>query len=229
MPKKNIFVFKNSDKDGRHKETWTSTPNRGKLNFPAPYRMILLGSPSSGKSNFMKNVIIEANPKFKEFYLIHFDKDSKEWDMIDWHYKSNVLPDPSMFHGKVKKLLVIEDLELRSLDKDQLKRLSRIFGYSSSHHNTSIMLSQQDGLSCPVGARRCASVIYLTSTPDINAVSILASRAGYKATDMQYLYSKYIKGQYDSLCIDLTPSSPYPLRHNGYTPIDYNKETSSEN
>lgn len=218
---KKIKVFGNQDKDGKHKERWTK--GRDILNFPSPYRMILLGSPSTGKSNFMKGVICEAKPRFKEFYLIHHDTNTHEWDDIDWTYKSNVIPNSNMFHGKTKKLLILEDLPLRSLDRKTLARLGRIFGVSSSHHNLTVFISSQDLMGVPPAARRCASVMYLTKTPDISSVGTLASKAGFKPEHLHYLYNKYIIDDFSSLLIDLTPKTPAPLRSDGYNLINFDK------
>ena len=223
-----MLIFGNKDKDSTS-EKWKDIPNRDPLNFPHPYRCIITGEPSSGKSNTIRNIIIRANPRFKHYHLVHYGLgDTKEWECIDWTSKSDQIPDPHMFTSTEKSLLIIEDMSMRKLPKESLKKLSRLFGYASSHHNLSIFLTAQDPMGVPPCVRRSSNVFIMCRSPDLYALSLLASRSGYKAQDFQYLFSKYIHQPFDNLMIDLTVNSPFPLRINGYQIIDYDKTTSTE-
>jgi hypothetical protein len=116
-------------------------------------------------------------------------------------------------------LLVLEDIPLSHLNKLQKQQLDRLYGFASSHRGVSVITCAQDAFDVPVGARRCSNLFVIWKSPDLLALSNLASRTGYKPDDYRRLF-KLCKTKHDSIWIDLTDGSPAPLRLNGYTPID---------
>jgi len=85
MPKKSkkidlpdsIIPIECADKEG-WSEKWSS--GRNWLNFPHPTRGVFCGLPSSGKSTYIKNIIIRTTPHYEEIIVSGFDNDnSKEW------------------------------------------------------------------------------------------------------------------------------------------------------
>ena len=215
LPKK-IIPLPNADKG--FTEKWY--PGRDELDIPKPFRMILAGPPSSGKSTCVKNILCRC--EFEEVYVCHFDQETtEEYDDINLTYFENHLPDVSLLKGSrdIKKALIIEDMDLSSMNKYEKKTLDRLFGNVSSHDNVSIFYCVQDPLNVPLCARRVSNFFVLWKQPDLLALSLMGARTGFDQKRFAHLFNK-LKDTHDSLWVDLTRNSPYPLRMNGYIPIN---------
>lgn len=211
--------------DKNFQERWYR--GRSILNFPHSFSMVLAGPPSSGKSTLIKNVLLRAEPPFEKVLIVHFDKEgSSEWEDIgdsnDGVELTDEIPDPKLINKDKKKMaLILEDMNLGTLSKKQKENLDRLAGYSRSHRGVSIFCNAQNPFDVPVGFRRMANIFVLWRQPDLMALSAMASKTGYKPDDFRKLFS-FCKKQHDSIMIDLTNNSPYPLRFNGFTPINRN-------
>lgn len=216
MSKKNlqekILPIKCSDKS--FQEKWTK--GRDLLDFPWSFRWTLAGPPSSGKSTIIKNHIIRANPPYTKVEVCHYDSEgSTEWEDVGATMIS-MLPDPKQINTtKEKYLLIIEDLNLSTVNKTEKEKIDRLFGYSSSHRGVSIALTAQNPLDVPVGARRMSNVFTIWKQPDLNGLMLMARRCGYKQQDFIEFF-KLCKTQHDCITIDCTNLTPAPLRFNGY-------------
>ena len=204
----------------RFHEKWT--PNRNMLNFPHPYRCLLLGGVNMGKTNTIKNIIIRANPKFKEIYLYHCGGEyTMEYDDINYKAIDEIpAPDSDIFDPKIKKLLIIEDKEFKFMNKQELKRLDRAFGYVSTHRNLSILCTGQDFFNLPVPIRRMSNIFILWKTKDLDSLATIGRRVGMKKEEIYTLMKKYLIQPRDSLWLDSSFGSPYPIRINGFKVID---------
>ena len=204
-------------KDKGFQERWYE--GRSLLNIPHSFRAIFAGPPSCGKSNFTKNIIIRADPPFEQILITHFSShDTNEWSDVDCEMLDHI-PHSHEISTEGKKLLIIEDLDLKSLSKPELHNLDRLFGYCSSHKSLSIILTCQDPYNVPPCGRRTANVFVFFKQPDIIALATLAKRTGMKANDLLEIFCKYIHSPHDSLMIDYTNGTPAPLRINGFTKI----------
>ena len=206
----------------KDKENWTEkwTSERNILNFPHPWRGIFIGLPSSGKSTYIKNIIIRSKPHFQEIIVSGFDNDnSKEWDDgITVKFISGI-PDPKGFDRNKKRLLIIEDLDVSLLKPVDKSNLNRLFGYTSSHCNLSIALTAQNPFDVKPSIRRMANLFVLFKNHDMNSLILLASRTGLKAKHMVVLMSQILINPHDSLTIDLQRGSPSQYRINGFDKI----------
>ncbi len=205
-------------------ESWFD--KRNKLNFPHPYRMLLLGGVNMGKTNIIKNIVIRANPKFKEIFLYHCGGGYvKEYDDIDFT-SIDEIPEPhsELFDPKIKKLLIIEDKEYKYMNKEELKRLDRAFGYVSTHRNLSVIATGQDFFNLPIPIRRMSNVFVLWKTKDTDSLKTIGRRVGLKKEEIQDLMINYLKEPRDSLWLDNTFNSPYKVRINGFKIINLKNE-----
>ena len=218
LPKK-IIPIANADK--AFHESWKK--GRDPLNLPHPFRMVCLGPPNSGKTTIVKNLILRAKPEFDEVVVIHCDSGyTSEYEDIGEVKMMDHIPSPEDWEGEVKTLCVIDDMELKTLSKDQRRCLDRLVGYVSTHKNLSVIICLQDTFNCPPIVRRCSNVWVLWKSNDIASMASVASRSGLKAEDFKEIFDTFIKEPKDSLWIDRTDKTPYPLRINGYTMISEN-------
>ena len=218
LPKNKLFYLPNKDKSNHEK--WHK--GRDLLNIPKPARIVLIGNPNSGKSNYIKNLILRADPPYQKIYLLHPDDESKDYDDLgeDEIIKLEDIPDIDFCDPKKKNLLIIDDINLANLKKDQRSRLDRITGYCSTHRNLSVFLTSQDMFNIPPSVRRNASVFILyKNCPDLASLATVASRTGLNSKKLFDIFQK-CKNTRDSIMVDLTPNSPSKLRINGYDVID---------
>ena len=212
---KELIPIKNPDKDWHEK--WT--PHCDPLNIPHPFRAVLLGKPNSGKTTVMKNILIRAKPAFEEILIVHCDpEDTQEFDDVEGEMIDHI-PAPDELDPTVKRLVILEDLEYNSMSKPEKASLDRLFGYASTHKNTSVMLTAQDGFSIPAICRRCCNLWVIWRIDDTDSLKAIGRRVGMKAKDFEAIFDKHLPGTKDSLWVDLSDATPYKLRVNGYTMI----------
>jgi hypothetical protein len=218
MPKRNrlpdvLLPLKNADK--KFHEFWK--PGRNMLNFPHPCRGVFLGPPNVGKSTTVKNILLRAEPPFETCTVIHCDPEhTKEYkDLGDACEIRGDIPAPDEWTSDTKRLVIIDDLELKGLGKEQMRNLDRLFGYVSTHKNISVMLCSQDAFNVPPIVRRCSNLWVLWRGPDMDAMAAVARKSGLSSTEMKQIFDTFHNDR-DSLWIDRTSSTPYPLRKNGF-------------
>ena len=129
-----IIPIANADKEFH--EEWKA--NRDPLNLPHPFRAVLLGQPNTGKTTLVKNILLRAQPEFKEMFLIHCDSEyTKEYDDVGKAVQVlSEIPPPNWWEGKVKTLVILDDLEYKGMGKEQKQNLDRLFGYCSTQVST---------------------------------------------------------------------------------------------
>lgn len=220
LPNK-ILPLPNADKTFHEK--WYK--GRNMLNIPHPFRCVCLGPPNCGKGTVIKNILLRAKPEFEEVYVIHPDPEyTKEWDDIGAEML-NSIPAPDEWPGEVKTLVIIDDMEFKMMSKDQKRNLDRLCGYCSTHKNISVLLAAQDTFNVPACVRRCCNLFVFWKMNDMDSLAATARKTGMKANNFNSIFNGICNDPHDSLFIDLTKNSPYPLRLNGYTVI---KKTDSE-
>lgn len=212
---KKIHWFENADK-GFH-EKWKS--GRDMMNLPHPFRALVVGPPNSGKSTVIKNLLIKAKPHFEALYVIHCMADeTKEWQDCDPTSMLASIPAPSEWTGEKKTLVVVDDIALKKLPKDEKKNLDRLLGYCSTHMNISVCLTSQDTFNVDPVLRRYFNVYILWPSMDQDSMALIARKVGVKS--LSELFEEYCPpGKRNFIMIDKTTDSPYPLRVNGYSLI----------
>ncbi len=222
LPKK-IIAIPNADKIWH--ESWSK--NRDLLNFPHPARIIFMGPPNVGKTTAVLNCILRANPPFEEIFVVHCDPEfSQEYDCL-YNYDSKGerddgvqllkdIPAPEDFEGLVKTLVILDDLELKDLNKMQRRALDRLFGFVSTHKHISVYLCSQDPFNVPPIVRRCSNVFVLWRLVDMDSMAMTTRKTGLESGTLKRIFNKLMTEPRDSLWIDLTDGSPAKLRKNGY-------------
>ena len=208
-------------------EVWK--PGRNVLDFPWSFRWSLVGNPGSGKSTIIKNHIIRANPPYEKVIVCHYDAEgTTEFDDCGDVEYIDKIPNPKEINpDKQKMLLIIEDMNLATLPKQDKENLNRLFGYASSHRGVSIAITAQNPTDICVAARRMCNIFTIFKIPDLNGLMMLASRTGYKKEDFVEFF-KLCQRRHDNITIDLTDQSPMPLRFNLFNEIKQKEDSDEE-
>ena len=201
-------------------ESWG--PNTDELDLPHPVRVCLVGRPNVGKSTFIKNLIIRQTPPFQEIFVIHCDaQNTKEYKQLGDNVKMlSEVPAPDQWEGKVKTLVICDDIDFKGNNKQQAKNISRLCGYVSTHKNISVYITQQDFHELPCIVRRTCNVHVLWRLDDLTSMSSIATKCGLKASNLRTIFETLATGDKDSIMIDCTTGSPYKLRVNGYKIVE---------
>lgn len=210
------ILFKMKDKLDHEK--WN--PKRSPWNVIAPWRGIFMGVPGCGKTTMILNILARMKPHPKRVTIIHPDENSKDYDLVDCE-KFTEIPDLEYFSECPgdKQVVVIDDIELKTIGRSELSKLGRLFGYISTHKNVTCLLTSQDPFSIPAQVRRNCNVFVLWKSRDLNALSMLSNRIGLSADELKDLFSKF-EDPRDCLVIDDTLKTPYPLRRTFYDILD---------
>ena len=214
LPNK-ILALPNADKEFH--EGWEK--GRNMLNIPHPFRCVCLGPPNCGKGTVVKNILLRAKPEFEEVYVIHCDPGyTKEYDDVGGVMLDKI-PPPEQWEGLVKTLVILDDLEFKGMCKEQRRNLDRLFGFVSTHKHISCILCSQDPFNVPPIVRRCSNLWVLWRCPDLDAMATCARKTGMKSDSFNTIFNQFKLDGHNSLWIDMTEKTPYPLRKNGFTMI----------
>ena len=221
LPKK-LLNIPNADK--KWHEKWYK--GRDMLNYPHPFRLVIFGNPNTAKTTKAKNIMIRADPPFEKIFVIHIDGEyTQEYEDIDAVMLDKIpAPNSPIFDGECKTLVVLEDLEFKFLNKTELRNLDRLCGYVSTHKNVSVITIAQDGFNLPPCVRRMSNIWVLGKSNDMDSIKQISRKCGLTPKFVENIYRTKLKTQYDSLWIDNTKNSPYPLRLNGFEPIQVQNE-----
>lgn len=222
-----IVIFENKDKNFH--ESWS--PGRDLANFPHPYRVLLVGPPNVGKSNLIKNLIMHAKPPFEQAFLLYPGGKGKnegdikhktdEYNDVEGIQGLDAIPPPDFFlkagDKKSKKTLVIlDDMDLKGISRDEKGHLDRLFGTVSTHRNVSIYCTAQDWFSIPPIIRRMSNVWIIWKHKDTASMEMISRKTG---ENLEELFRTVAPGTYDSITIDGTSKTPAPLRLNIFSKV----------
>lgn len=239
LPRQLLFI-PSSDKN--FIEQWDDMPNRDPLNFPKSFRMCLIGPVGMGKTMMIKNIICRvqnSRKKFERIFVLHQDKFAREYDDIDAEIITE-LPENDFWMGypepdsedeepeqledsdieRPPTLMIIDDICFKDLPKSQTLLLDRLCGFISSHCNVSLAVLNQTAFAIDPIIRKCSNVWVIWRPSDTDELNVISRRVGFRSKELLHLFDEFAPHDTDSIMIDKTPGSPYPLRLNGYKLIE---------
>jgi len=198
MSQKN-FYNKLGPKYGGGKLTYA---NQNKLNIEIPFRMLIVGSSGTGKTNTLLNIVDQMNC-FHRFYIFCRNLDQPLYNYFidklkevsssagvneeDLFLASNTiddLPEIDTFDKSVNNLVIIDDFV-----GDSTKNLKKIanFFIRSRTFNTSVVFITQSYFEVPKMIRINTDYILFKRTNDLN--------------DLKLIIMKYFKGEEDKIVL----------------------------
>ena len=228
-PPQGIVAFKNGDKPTE--EIWNDRRARDIANFPNPSRILLVGGPNLGKSTLIKNLIIHQRPRFDEVYVVHLDAGvTRDYeDLEPTAIMAEVPPlafwsdlpdrDTADPRHRIKRCVVVDDLELTHSHKERLKNLGILFRYASSHKNLTIYFAHQSFFDLPTLIKKMANVFIIWRPRARNELALIENRVGMPAGALEHLFDTVAAEPRDSICVDHTLRTPAPIRLNVFQPL----------
>ena len=169
-----LVALDNADKTWH--EHWYKTRNH--LNKPHPFRAIITGPPGVGKTCIIQNMVSRAHPPFQKVLVLHADPEqTKEYAGIQAEMMDSI-PASNSWDGEQKTLCIIDDLEIRQLNKEQKRNMERLFSYVSTHRNVSVILTSQDNFNIMPCVRRSANIYILFKIRDVDSLKIIIASVG---------------------------------------------------
>ena len=218
LPQK-ILVLGNVDKSDHEK--WDDKRKKNIANWPCPTRFCVIGPAGVGKTNLIKNILLNARPIYDNVYLVHPDVDySKEYDDIEPTDCMTKVPNIKYFSdvidpdNKQKNICIIDDLECGGGNSQQLHDLGLLFRYLSTHRNMSVIFSHQSWFDVPPIVRKMTNVYIIYRPKARNELTMIENRCGAEKGLFKYLFDNIATGYRDNICYDLTENTPAKLRMN---------------
>lgn len=232
-----IIPFHSSDK--RLEEVWYEGRNPG--NIPSPFRALLLGPPHSGKTCLAKNLILKQDPPFAEIYIIHEDAGqddnechTSEWDDIDPTLIMGDAPSLGFWNAiimkddpdkpPVKRLVIVDDLELRGVGKERLRNISTLMRYCSSHKGFSVIINYQNFFGLEPCIKKFSNLFLVWRPHARNEIALIENRVGLPKDTLKELFKMSKQDPHTFITIDLTKRSPYPLRMGLWDMVDIEEQ-----
>lgn len=195
------------------------------IRFCKPFRCCILGKVNSGKSLIAKHILMahqEKNPKFEEVHIIHgcSDTHSSEYDDVEpTSYRSDI-PSYEEYDPKPHKLLIFDDVDFTIMSGQELRNLSELFRFGSTHCNISILLMHQSWFRIPKIVKDCSNVFVIFRPHDNDELATIGRRVGLKKEKIFQIFRDLLPNWRDSLLINLIPNAPYKYGKNLFQPID---------
>lgn len=231
LPNK-VVVIKNADKDvGNWMESWDYPKKRSPAHIPHSFRLVALGAPGRGKTNYMKNIFLKhqtSGKKFERLFVITCDLSSREWDDVEPTQILDRMPDMELFEEPVKTCVIIDDYEFEKCGKEEMRKLTTLFRMISTHKSVSVMASYQSFFHTPTICRKTANCFLIYKPTSENELQTISNRVGIKYEDLRMLFKQFANDYYDHIFIDMTKNTPYRIRKNIYEVIEYNSDTEDE-
>lgn len=207
--------------------------NRDILDFPV-FRAVLTGQPGSGKSTWIKNIVgrkeLLSRP-YKKILVVLGSSANQEWtDLgasedeegnLEERVTTYVNEMPTEEKLTNNTLLILDDVDLESLSKEDMALLVMVYRSISSHGGVSVALTAHNFTDVPKQIRRCANLFVIHKQPDLAVLKkMIGSRVGVPANKADKLFG-LLKEPHDHLVFDMIQGSKYPVRLNSTKKVNF--------
>jgi hypothetical protein len=215
-------LIKMSNPDKKKHEYYKKGQNP--IRFPKPFRCVILGKVNSGKSYLARHILLAHQgcaPKFEEIHIVHgcFDTHTTEYDDIEATSIMNNIPHYSEFDPDIHKLLILDDVDFTMMPNIELRNLSELVRFGSTHCNMSIMLLHQSWFRIPKIVKDTANVFIIFRPHDNDELGTIGRRVGLKKNKIFDIFNNHLPEWRDSLCINLIPGAQHKFSKNLFEPI----------
>jgi len=184
-------------------------PNFDKHGINVPFRMLIIGSSGSGKTQTLLNIIHNLGETFQNLYIITKNKDEPLYNFLADKLKENVnivegidkAPDLDKFDKDEQSLIVMDDLVL---EKNQ-KALEQYFIRARKLNCSLIYISQSYYAVPPIIRKNLTYLVIkrLSSLPDLFRI-LREYSLGVDKEELKKIYEKSITdNKQDFLLVDL--------------------------
>ena len=208
LPNK-IYNFKSSDKDWH--QTFEDTTAKDLANFCSPYICLICNNKNCGKSRTGLNIVAHKQPPYEHIVVYSPIPDTKEYtEKIDCEMINDINDVYGKFNPEERNLFLLDDLDMKSLKKNDQKILCNFLRFECTHHQIDIIMINQSVYDLLPVARKIADYTILFGVNDQEFMRSLARRFDVELDLFKYIFKHYITEKTDSLLID--DKSPSHLR-----------------
>lgn len=242
---KRVIALPNKEK--KNHEKWTN--DRDWLDFPRPFRWLIAGKVSCGKTTLILNYLIKSSEtkSYDNIFLLHPNTYMANVSMDDEQINQNIINEvadpvveyegvdytplafiPSMKYfdeiAKKRNLMIIDDIDINSYLKKRRElrdeRINKLLSFVSSHKNLSIIISSQDPSSqIPPFIMKMSNVITIYKPRDSYIVQTLSRKLNFEYKQLKTFLS-ICKSDHDAITFDYIANSPAPYRFNIYEKVN---------
>lgn len=222
-----IIALPNRDKKN-FQECWTDKRMKDLCNFPHSFRMCLIAKPGAGKTNLIMNILLHQKPEFERIIIWSPSELSTEYKDLEYEYFDHCPSEMELLEEldmetnmPCKQIVIVEDIDLQSINKTDQINLIKLLKHYSSHFNTSVILVAHDLTQVPPIIRNFFNIFVLWKLSNITC-RILGARFNIDNLTFFNMFRTECLDYHDCLCIDDTINSPCKYRKNIFIPLDEN-------
>jgi len=203
------------------------------IRFPKPFRCCILGKVNSGKSLIAKHILMahqEKNPKFDEVHVIHgcSETHTTEYKDIEPTSVRGDIPSYLDFSPDTRKLLIFDDVDFTIMSGEDLKKISELFRFGSTHCNISILLMHQCFFRIPKVCKDTSNVFIIFRPHDMDELGTIGRRVGLKKEQIYQIFNDHLPNWRDSLLINLCPGAEHKFSKNLFQPLKLSLDSDSD-
>ena len=219
LPNK-LIIIKNKDK--KFHEKWKK--DRDLLDIPLPFRSLIVGPPSCGKSNIIVNLIIKRKKLFPFVCVVHAQPETTiEYDDLQVSQIRDTIPSAQEIETMSEnptdpKLIIIDDLILDKLPKEDQQNLFQLYSYCSTHQNVSIVTTLKDLFTIAPVITKMTNLFVIFKANSKNYLTNIADRINVDPDALKQFFESDCDS-HTSFWHDQTTDSPAPYRKDGTIPL----------
>ena len=191
------------------------------MRMSLPFRCVIAGSVSTGKTTLALNIIIQRQlkePRFEQIHIIHGLDTSREYHSIEPTSIRMNIPHISDFPHDRRILLVFDDVEFSKLKRQDLRNLCQIVR-TGSHCGMSMIFVNQIYCSIPKAVRDNANIHIVFAPTDLDSLNTIGRRISLDKKKIKHVFDKICPLWNDSLCVNFTKGAPYKYSKNLFEKI----------